>query len=387
MSLKAMLWVLEDCQVTESELRVLLFALADRACDDGRSAFPSQSWLAERCHCSVRTVRRQLCRLEEMGVISRGDQRLVEHFRPDRRPVVWDVNLYDRADTHDRADTYDRNDRTPVTERPDTAVSYKPSNKPSIEPSIESNPYPSSASGEEQTDSLDAGFKEFMDAYPIKDWLPRAQRSYKSALKFITHEELLERVAEQRDYIVEYRYKAYLWLRHGKYMKSASEIRDINADENQCCAATDGKVLMEQSSKRQLDEEFERFWALVGRKRGKQQARKSFEKQRRTHSMEFICSQLMKAQAEWMRTGREPEYWPHPSTWLNQQLDDDYDTTSVPSQREFYEARVQMLREQHVREKAQLNAIADDVSMPAITSTCVEDDDEDEDDDDWDWGA
>ena len=85
-----------------------------------------------------------------------------------------------------------------------------------------------------------------------------------------------------------------------------------------------------KSSKRQLDEEFERFWALVGRKRGKQQARKSFEKQRRTHDLEFICSQLMKAQAEWIRTGREPEYWPHPSTWLNQQLDDDYDTTSVP---------------------------------------------------------
>ena len=140
-------------------------------------------------------------------------------------------------------------------------------------------------------------------------------------------------------------------------------------------------------SKRQLDDEFEKFWALVGRKRGKQQARKSFEKQRRTHDLKFICSQLMKAQAEWIRTGREPEYWPHPSTWLNQQLDDDYDTTSVPSQREFYEARVQMIREQHVREKAQLNAATDDVSMPAITSTCVDEDDEDDDDDDWDWGA
>lgn len=398
MSLKAMLWVLEDCTVAEPELRVLLFALADRAANDGTSAFPSRAWLAERCFCSVRSVSRRLARLEEMGIIRRGDQHLVDHFRADRRPIVWDLNITygvtpaSRRDTCDmsatscRGDTCDTYGVTPVTERGDTAVSYKPSYKPSIEPSI-SNPYPSSASGEEQTDSLDAGFKEFMDAYPIKDWLPRAQRSYKSALKFITHEELLERVAEQRDYIVEYRYKAYLWLRHGKYMKSASEIRDINADENQCCAATDGKVLMEQSSKRQLDEEFEKFWALVGRKRGKQQARKSFEKQRRAHSMEFICSQLMKAQAEWMRTGREPEYWPHPSTWLNQQLDDDYDTTSVPSQREFYEARVQMLREQHVREKAQLNAIADDVSMPAITSTCVEDDDEDEDDDDWDWGA
>ena len=142
-----------------------------------------------------------------------------------------------------------------------------------------------------------------------------------------------------------------------------------------------------KTPKRQLDEEFEHFWSLVARKRGKQQARKSFEKQRRTHDLEFICSQIVKAQAEWVRMGREPEYWPHPSTWLNQQLDDDYETTSVPSQHEFYEARVQMLREQHVREKAQLTAVAGDVSMPAITSTCIEEDDEDDDDDDWDWGA
>ena len=48
---------------------------------------------------------------------------------------------------------------------------------------------------------------------------------------------------------------------------------------------------------------------------------------------------------------------------------------------------MQMLREQHMREKAQLNPVVDDASMPAITSTCIEEDDEDDDDDDWDWGA
>lgn len=403
MSIEAVSWALSTQRVATPMQRLVLIAVANHADKRGQSAWPSQETLAEYCCCSSRTIRRQLSELEESGIIRRGDQRLVSHFRGGYRPVVYDVDLGGdepadnsgggrtsatdlRPDNLSRLDTGVHRGRTSATLRPDTGV-LRTVLEPSIEPSIESNPFPSSASGEEQADSLDAGFKEFMEAYPIKDWLPRAQRSYKSALKFITHEELLERVAEQRDYIVEYRYKAYLWLRHGKYMKSASEIRDINADGKQCCAATDGKVLMEQSSKRQLDAEFEKFWALVGRKRGKQQARKSFEKQRRTHSMEFICSQLMKAQAEWMRTGREPEYWPHPSTWLNQQLDDDYDTTSVPSQREFYEARVQMIREQHLREKAQLTAVADDVSMPAITSTCIEEDDEDDDGDDWDWGA
>ena len=136
-----------------------------------------------------------------------------------------------------------------------------------------------------------------------------------------------------------------------------------------------------KSSKRQLDEEFERFWALVGRKRGKQQARKSFEKQRRTHDLEFICSQLTKAQAEWIRTGREPEYWPHPSTWLNQQLEDDYDTVRMPSQQEFYEARVQMLRERHLREKDQLKSISQ--SSPILAFPASPADDDDSDGDDW----
>lgn len=147
MSLKAMLWVLEDCTVAEPELRVLLFALADRAANDGTSAFPSRAWLAERCFCSVRSVSRRLARLEEMGIIRRGDQHLVDHFRADRRPVVWDLNITygvtpvtrrdtgDRSATSCRGDTCDTYGVTPVTERGDTAVSYKPSYKPSIEPS------------------------------------------------------------------------------------------------------------------------------------------------------------------------------------------------------------------------------------------------------------
>ena len=142
-----------------------------------------------------------------------------------------------------------------------------------------------------------------------------------------------------------------------------------------------GTPTQTKPSKRQLDDEFEKFWSLVARKRGKQQARKSFEKQRRTHDLEFICSQLMKAQAEWVRMGREPEYWPHPSTWLNQQLDDDYDTVRMPSQQEFYEARVQMLRERHLREKDQLKSISQ--SSPILAFPASPADDDDRDGDDW----
>lgn len=142
-----------------------------------------------------------------------------------------------------------------------------------------------------------------------------------------------------------------------------------------------GTPTQTKPSKRQLDDEFEKFWSLVARKRGKQQSRKSFEKQRRTHDLEFICSQLMKAQDEWLRMGRAPEYWPHPSTWLNQQLEDDYDTVRMPSQQEFYEARVQMLRERHLREKDQLKSISQ--SSPILAFPASPADDDDSDGDDW----
>lgn len=341
MSLKAMLWVLEDCTVAEPELRVLLFALADRAANDGTSAFPSRAWLAERCFCSVRSVSRRLARLEEMGIIRRGDQHLVDHFRADRRPVVWDLNItygvtpVSRRDTGDmsatscRGDTCDTYGVTPVTERGDTAVSHKPSYKPSIEPSI-SNPLP----------PLRESAAEGAALVPLGD--PQAGTP--------TH-------------------------------TNRGALQPVNERDPQGRQQGRG-----EPSRRQLDEEFERFWALVGRKRGKQQARKSFEQQRRTHDLEFICSQITKAQAEWLRTGREARYWPHPSTWLNQQLDDDYDATVMPSQSEFYEARVRMLREQHVREKTKLSSVSGAspvLAIPAATGT----DDDDDDDDDWDWGA
>lgn len=293
MSLKAMLWVLEDCTVAEPELRVLLFALADRAANDGTSAFPSRAWLAERCFCSVRSVSRRLARLEEMGIIRRGDQHLVDHFRADRRPVVWDLNItygvtpVSRRDTGDmsatscRGDTCDTYGVTPVTERGDTAVSHKPSYKPSIEPSI-SNPLP----------PLRESATEGAALVPLGD--PQA-----------------------------------------------------------------GAPKQAKLSKRQLDEEFDKFWSHVANKRGKQQARRTFERQRRTHTLEFMCSQIDRAQAEWVRTGRAPEYWPHPSTWLNAQLEDDYEHVAIPSQRELYESQLEAFgREWEARQQPHLRAIS-----------------------------
>lgn len=119
MSLKALTWVMEQAPVDDPTSLLVLYALADRAHDDGTAAWPSQDWIAERARCSDRTVRRVLGKLEEQGVIRKGDPRHVAHIREDRRPTVWNLQMgLSRADTHVRADKM--TGRTPVTERPDT---------------------------------------------------------------------------------------------------------------------------------------------------------------------------------------------------------------------------------------------------------------------------
>lgn len=131
MSLRASTWVLYESPVTDPTKVLILWALADRADENGHAAYPAQEWLAERARCTTRTVRRHLGVLEREGHIRRGDQQLVAHFRPDRRPIVWDVVMGSpqRAD-----DVSARHDRTPevgtaghLVHNDRTPMSYKPS--------------------------------------------------------------------------------------------------------------------------------------------------------------------------------------------------------------------------------------------------------------------
>lgn len=131
MSLKAMNWVMESAPVTDPTSLLVLYALADRANEDGTAAFPSQEWLAERARCSVRTVRRKLAGLEGAGVIRKGNPKFVEHIREDRRPTVWNLCYWatERPDNSVRADKLTgRTELCPAVqpERADTAMSYPP---------------------------------------------------------------------------------------------------------------------------------------------------------------------------------------------------------------------------------------------------------------------
>ena len=136
MSLRAMTWALEKAPAESAQERLILIALAERASPDGSGTFPPQSELADRGLCSDRTVRRHILAMEERGLIYRGDQQLVAHYRWDRRPVVWNLNLAlerpdilsGRSPEAERQDTRGTHGRTPVSDKPTT----KPTKEPAV---------------------------------------------------------------------------------------------------------------------------------------------------------------------------------------------------------------------------------------------------------------
>ena len=67
MSIKAMNWVwkLEDLSPSET---LILLALADQANDQGY-CYPSQSTLAQKGRCSVRTIKRAVKNFEQWGLL------------------------------------------------------------------------------------------------------------------------------------------------------------------------------------------------------------------------------------------------------------------------------------------------------------------------------
>lgn len=106
MSIKVITWVREHAPTENPAELCILYSLADRANDDGEGCWPSVATLAQEARCSQRTVQRHLRRLADRGIIRKGDQRMVEKYRADRRPVVWDLNLdARRSDTGCQSDT------------------------------------------------------------------------------------------------------------------------------------------------------------------------------------------------------------------------------------------------------------------------------------------
>lgn len=93
MSLRAMLWALDEAPCESAAERLILVYLADYADDAGCGVFPALQTVADRAGMSRATVKRHVQGMASRGLLVPGDDRLVSHYRPDRRPNVWDLSL------------------------------------------------------------------------------------------------------------------------------------------------------------------------------------------------------------------------------------------------------------------------------------------------------
>jgi hypothetical protein len=93
MSLEAMSWALVDAPDVPPECVSLLIGLANHADVRGRGAWAGQVLLAGYARKTDRSVRNDLGKLAQRGLIRRGDQSLVAHIPADSRPVVYDLAL------------------------------------------------------------------------------------------------------------------------------------------------------------------------------------------------------------------------------------------------------------------------------------------------------
>ncbi|MET7584638.1 hypothetical protein [Streptomyces microflavus] len=118
MSLEAMIWVLSgDAPVSDVNEYAVLGAMADQADPDGCGTWLSKETIAARVKISEETVKRCWRNMARRGLIARGDQSHVRHYRADRRPVVFDLLIpYDWFSNIDRINTErGRYGRPPLT--------------------------------------------------------------------------------------------------------------------------------------------------------------------------------------------------------------------------------------------------------------------------------
>lgn len=127
MSIRCVSWALNEAPVEEPVQVLVLVAMSEKANDDGTSAYQSKATIARKARVSVRTAQRVMSQLESLGVIVRGDQAAADHLPPNRRPVVYDLQVALRRDDNLTAQTPESPqeqelDTTPASPQDDDGV-------------------------------------------------------------------------------------------------------------------------------------------------------------------------------------------------------------------------------------------------------------------------
>ena len=178
-----MAWVMDDAQELTTGLFATLICLANHANEEGRGAYPSQATLARKARKTVRQVRSDLGELKARGLITEGDQRMVDHLPADKRPVVWDLVMTGgsplppgsplpggnlrrggRKSATERAEAGFPSGRKPTAGKP----SVEPTEEPSGEPSL-----PAQAPAETKTAKATRIPDNFAVTADMRDWADR----------------------------------------------------------------------------------------------------------------------------------------------------------------------------------------------------------------------
>lgn len=199
MSIEAMMWVKKHAPTKNATEMCILYALADRANDDGTGCWPYYETLADESRCSLPTIKRHIKALEERGLIVRGDQREVAKYPKYRRPVVWDLNMKLRREAEEagcQSDTsQDRGingdkvryqpEQSEVSTATDRGITVDTDNHPLNHPSTIPEP---STNGHPPADR----FEEFYDAYDRKKKRPDAERAWSKAAKKVDPQTIID---------------------------------------------------------------------------------------------------------------------------------------------------------------------------------------------------
>lgn len=217
MSLQAMVWALKTAPVPDPISHLVLIGLADHADDSGRNARPSVATLSDYARCSMRSVQRKLRTLEDCGLIWAGDQASVQHLRSDRRPVVYDLNIYgvtvSRAAENGVTAGDERGanlDQTGCHAGPNGATRL--ADRTVLEPSLNRPVEPSMRKGPD--------FADFWDVYPRKTARAAALKAWAKAIKTADAQEILAGALRySQDPNREAQFTAYpaTWLNAGRW--------------------------------------------------------------------------------------------------------------------------------------------------------------------------
>lgn len=93
LSKAAVLWVIHEAPGVPAHLLSTLIIFAAHSGPDGRGAYPSIPTMARLTRKGERRVKRDIAELVNLGLLTAGNQAIVEKIRADRRPKVYDLPM------------------------------------------------------------------------------------------------------------------------------------------------------------------------------------------------------------------------------------------------------------------------------------------------------